>query len=106
MPFSIRALAFTAFVAILIAISGCKKDPFTVRTGYVVWTGEFVDGGCGWIISFQADLQYQPRNMPATFEVDSLLVKVTYKDLKNRPDCLNRSDVDGQIYIHKIENVQ
>lgn len=103
MPLSMRAFAFLAFVAMLLAVSGCKKEPFTVRTGYVVWSGDFVDGGCGWLISFHADLQYQPRNMPTDFEVDSLPVIVTYRDLKDRPDCLNRTDVDGQIYVHKIE---
>ncbi len=103
MPFMIKNLALVTLVTMLIAITGCKKDPFVVRTGYVVWSGEFIDGGCGWLINFNPDLQYQPRNMPENFEVDSLLVVVTYRDLKDRPDCLNRSDVDGQIYVHKIE---
>lgn len=83
--------------------AGCQKDEFVERTGYVVWTDEFIDGGCGWLISFHKDIQYQPRNMPDNFKVDSLQVRVVYKDLKNRPDCLNLTDVDGQIYVHKIE---
>ncbi len=103
MPSMTKNLALVTLITMMIAITGCKKEPFTVRTGYVVWSGDFIDGGCGWLINFHADLQYQPRNMPESFEVDSLPVIVTYRDLKNRPDCLNRSDVDGQIYVHKIE---
>jgi hypothetical protein len=104
MSFSLRNLAFLAFASLLLVPSGCTKEPFSVSTGYVVWTGEFIDGGCGWLISFPPDIQYQPRNMPDAYLVDSLPVVVTYRDLKNRPDCLNRTDVDGQIYVHKIES--
>ncbi len=103
MPFSLKQLVPLALLITALFSSGCQKDSFTTRTGYVVWSGEFIDGGCGWLLSFAPDLQYQPRNLPDGYKIDSLLVEVTYKDLKNRPDCLNRTDVDGQIYIHKIE---
>jgi hypothetical protein len=104
MSLSLRNLASLAIASMLLVSSGCKKEPFLVDTGYVVWTGEFIDGGCGWLVSFPPDIQYQPRNMPDSYLVDSLPVVVTYRDLKNRPDCLNRTDVDGQIYVHKIES--
>ncbi len=104
MSLTVRTLALVALFLVVFTTIGCKKEDFTERTGFVVWTGEFVDGGCGWLISFHTDLNYQPWNLPDSYKVDSLPVTITYKDLEKRPDCLNRTDVDGQIYIHKIES--
>ena len=100
----LRNLLLALGIALLLANTGCKKENFTERTGFVVWTGEFIDGGCGWIVSFHTDINYQPWNLPDQYKVDSMPVVVTYKDMKKRPDCLNRTDIDGQIYIHKIES--
>jgi hypothetical protein len=105
MSFLVRNITLLAVFMILFATTGCKKENFSERVGFVVWSGEYIDGGCGWLISFHTDLQYQPWNLPDALKVDSVPVRVIYKDLKKRPDCLNRTDVDGQIYIHKIENV-
>lgn len=100
----LRYLFVLVATALVFGNAGCKKENFTVDTGFVIWTGEFIDGGCGWTVSFHPDLYYQPWNLPDSYKVDSLPVVVTYKDLKKRPDCMNRTDIDGQIYIHKIES--
>ncbi|CAN5135417.1 hypothetical protein BH09BAC1_BH09BAC1_01000 [soil metagenome] len=105
MSFTLKSLAIAAIIMVTMAATGCKKEDYSERTGFVIWSGEFIDGGCGWLLSFPVDMQYQPWNLPDDFKVDSLPVHVTYKDLKKRPDCLNLPDVDGQIYVHKIERV-
>lgn len=104
MSFQFKFSALLAITVAVLAAAGCKKEPFSERTGFVVWTGEYIDGGCGWLLSFPPDLQYQPRNLPDTYKVDSLPVTVIYRDLKNRPDCANLTDIDGQVYVHKVES--
>ena len=104
---SMFARCLTLLVAVvIISAAGCKKEEFTTRTGYIINSGEFVDGGCGWILSVSAELQYQPNNLPLQYQQDSLAVLVTYKDLNSRPDCPSPANIEDKIYIHKIELAQ
>lgn len=101
--FSTQLLSI-GLVAGILSLTGtsCDKTEFEQSQGVVSYFGDFDQGGCGWVILIDQDA-YQGRNLPADFMVDDLPVSLTYKILENTPDCLQRTDVDGMIYIHEIQ---
>ena len=87
-----------------ISFTSCEKTEFIENTGMVTYYGDFATGGCGWVIEIGTKA-YQMQNIPDAYLVDSLPVQLTYRVLEGAPDCLNRTDVNGIIYVHKIETV-
>lgn len=93
-----------ALVITGISIAGCDKEELLQATGMVVYYGDFASGGCGWVIEIGAEA-FETQNLPDALLVDSLPVDITYKVLQNAPDCRNRTDVNGIIYVHKVETI-
>lgn len=95
---------FLAFLLAAVMGTSCNKTDFEESNAVIAYYGDFDQGGCGWVI--EIDLKaYQGRNLPDAFKSDQLPVKITYRILENLPDCLNRTDVDGMIYLHKVEPI-
>lgn len=85
-----------------VCLTGCDKEELLQTSGMVTYYGDFSAGGCGWVIEV-GDGAYQAQNLPDAFLIDSLPIDLTYKILQEAPDCRNRNDVFGIIYIHKVE---
>lgn len=84
--------------------SGCKKAEFEKGVAVITYSGDFVDGGCGWVLQFGSQ-EYEPQNLPDTFKQEGMVVNITYKVLDESPACRNLVEVRGVMYIHKIEEV-
>lgn len=99
--------AFLLSCMILLSL-GCKKERFDVTIAFVVNTGEFNDGGCSWMIQIPVipPQLLEPVNLPPSYEVDGLPIRLDYKLLDNTPVCTTLPEVEGQINIHKIEVIQ
>lgn len=87
---------------IVFCISACKKDDFLVQNGTIRYYGDYVDGGCEYVIAFEDSVAYKGINLPSSFEVEGLPVEVTYQEFLESPSCAD-ARVKGVIYVHKIE---
>ena len=103
---TLKVSVLSAFLMGSVVFSpGCKKSEFDTSLGTVAYYGDYDQGGCGWVIEIGTQA-FEGQNIPADYLVDQLPVKLTYKPIQGTPDCVLNTDVNGKIYVHKIEPVQ
>lgn len=98
------AVLSSLLVGSVLLSPSCKKTELETGLGTVAYYGDFDQGGCGWVIEIGTQA-FQGQNIPADFLVDQLTVELTYRPLKGTPDCVLNTDVNGKIYVHKIEAI-
>ena len=99
----IRYIAGAAICLLLVQGFGCKKEDFKVDVITMHYSGDFVNGGCGWILMKDSLNAFQAANLQDSYKVEGQKYTITYKVLEQSPDCTNSLIVKDVVYLHKVE---
>ena len=100
-------LFFTLFAALLV-FSACKSNGGAVsdtacnscEDAFIRFYGDPALDGCGWVVDVSSTI-YMPNNLPTEFYVDSLKVRIKYKEL-DRVNCGLLKDAHPGMSIEEI----
>lgn len=92
------------FTVLLLMMGGCGKDELLKANGEIFNTGSFSSGGCEWVIRIGAEI-YQPRNLPASFRTDGMLVEITYRVISPVAECPVPQNFKGRIHLNRIAQI-
>ena len=89
---------------IVVVAPGCSDEELLEAVGIVRDTGSFSSGGCEWVIEINNEF-FEPRILPAEFQVDGLTVDLKYKYEGTEVNCPVKQDFAGSIHINKIRKL-
>ncbi len=75
-------------IAILLAttINTCNKNN-DCKEASIAWHGDPAADGMGWVLELGNDKFEVPENLPDSFKVANIKVKVCYKSTQNKVEC-------------------